>query len=157
MYEANSLQQILFKLFINNHMLDNSIDKAPPEGTMLNKLFPTGEALAEYKKSGHPIFKAFHTMTGDTAMIYGLANLDTFSQKKQRTLPVKCTTYDLMNFATEVATHYAAPAAGSRLQAWMGELISNEFDMENTKDIHSDYADIHIKQYDMVNKAPVAN
>ena len=149
MHEANSLQQVLFKLFLANNMDADKLDSVPPEGTKLHKLFPTGEALAEYKKVGHPIFKAFHTMTGDTSQIYGLANIDAISQKKQRVLPVKCTTYDLLNFATEVATHYSTPAASSRLQAWMGEMISNEFDMEGTVTTQGDFVDVHLKSYEL--------
>lgn len=152
MNEANSLQQLLFKLFLNNNMNNEKLEDLPPEGTKLRKLFPTGEALAEYKKVGHPIFKAFHTLTGDTSMIYGLANLDALSQKKQRALPVKCSTYDLLNFATEVATHYSTPTASQRLQAWMGEMISNEYDMENTMDTYGDFADFHLKTYDIAKK-----
>ena len=40
--------------------------------------------------------------------LYGLANLDTLSPKRQRTLPVDCKVYDLLNFATEIATHHAS-------------------------------------------------
>ena len=36
-----------------------------------------------------------------------LANVDTLSAKRQRTLPAACKVYDLLNFASEVATHHA--------------------------------------------------
>jgi hypothetical protein len=52
--------------------------------------------------------------------------------------------YDLVNFATEVATHYANPSTSRLLQAWVGGLISGEFDMESTKDRFAEFKDFHI-------------
>jgi len=64
-----------------------------------------------------PMLTAYHTMTGDVNETYGIANIDALSLKRQRTLPTKCTMYDLVNFATEAATHYAAPQAARHLQS----------------------------------------
>ena len=157
-YEANSLQQLLYKCFLQSDMEVPRLNSTPPAGTRLAKLFPTGKELDAYKKIGHPIFKAFHSMTGDTSMIYGLANLDALSQKRQRALPVKCSTYELMNFATEVATHYANPTGARKLYGWMGEVISNEYDMENTMETNKDFADFHIKSHlDIVTESISSN
>lgn len=90
---------------------------------------------------GSPMITAFHRLTGDPAESYGLANLDALSPKRQRTLPVKCTVYDAINFATEVATHYAKPEGARRLNAFVGTTISEEFDMEGTKDRFGEFAD----------------
>lgn len=147
MYEANSLQQLLYKININNQLKPEMAEAAPPEGTRLSRLFATSNELEEYRKIGNPMFRAFHSMTGDATMIYGLANLDTLSGKRQRALPVKCTTYDLINFATEVATHYANGDGARRLNGWVGDMISNEFDMENTMESHKDFADFHISSH----------
>lgn len=95
---------------------------------------------------GSPIIKSFHNMTGDTSKLYGLANLDSLSVKRQRTLPVRCSVYDAINFATEVATHHAKPEGSRQLNAWVGSLISSEYDMEGTKDRFGDFADFHITQ-----------
>jgi len=156
-YEAESLQRVLFKCFRNSEL---TLDKDTKilDHTRIRQAFPTGEALEEYMKIGQPIFKAFHQMTGDTHMIYGLTNVDTLSSKRQKALPVKCSTYDLLNFATEVATHYAKPSASAQLQGWMGEMISNEFDMENTMEVHKDFADFHIKSHlDLVTESVSKN
>jgi len=91
-----------------------------------------------------PILSAFHKMTGDTALTYGISNLDSLTVKRQRTLPVKCTVYDALNFATEVATHHANPEAARSLQAWVGQLISGEYDMEGTKEKFGEFADFHV-------------
>jgi hypothetical protein len=84
-------------------------------------------------------------MTGDVSQLYGLANPDSLSAKRQKTLPVRCTVYDAMNFATEVATHYAKPEGARQLNAWVGGLISEEYDMENTKDSFTEFADFHLR------------
>lgn len=91
-----------------------------------------------------PILSAFHKMTGDVALTYGISNLDSLTVKRQRTLPTKCTVYDALNFATEVATHHANPEAARSLQAWVGQLISGEYDMEGTKEKFSEFADFHV-------------
>jgi hypothetical protein len=81
---------------------------------------------------GSPLITAFHRMTGDTSRLYGLANLDALSVKRQRTLPTKAKVYDLLNFASEIATHNADEYGSRSSQAWLGSLISGEFDLENS-------------------------
>ncbi|MEM7316725.1 MAG: DUF932 domain-containing protein [Planctomycetota bacterium] len=71
---------------------------------------------------------------GNLAATYGLANLEALSEKRRRILPAKCRIYDLLNFASEVATHHATPAGNRRLQAYIGSLISDEYDLEGTAD-----------------------
>jgi hypothetical protein len=91
-----------------------------------------------------PLFTAFHKMTGDLTAIYGLANLDTLSVKRQRTLPAACKVYDVLNFASEVATHHANEIGGRVVQAFIGEMISNEYDLEGTAEQFSDWRDFFI-------------
>ena len=91
-----------------------------------------------------PITRSFEGMTGSPTLLYGLANPDALSTKRQRTLPVNCTVYDALNFATEVATHHADPSAARQLQAWVGETISGEYDMEGTRDKFTEFKDFHL-------------
>jgi hypothetical protein len=91
-----------------------------------------------------PLFHKFHTMTGDLSRIYGLANVDTLSAKRQRTLPAACKVYDLLNFASEVATHHAGELGNRTLQAYIGDLISGEYDLEGTVDQFGDWRDFFI-------------
>lgn len=95
--------------------------------------------------AGSSLLKSFHKMTGDISSLYGLANLDALSVKRQRTLPVSCKVYDLLNFATEVATHHAQPEGARRIQAWVGTLLSNEYDMEGTADNFGDFRDFFVQ------------
>lgn len=90
------------------------------------------------------LFHAFHEMTGDLSRIYGLANMDALSVKRQRTLPAACRVYDVLNFASEVATHHATDMGNRLLQAFLGDLISAEYDLEGTVDQFSDWRDFFI-------------
>ena len=141
-YEAGSLRKVLEKINVQNELDSKSI---PTPGTRLSHLFPNVAMFEKYHQTlGNPIFKAFDSMTGDTGLIYGHANMEALSMKRRRTLPVKCSVYDLCNFATEVATHHAKPAAAALLQAWLGETVSNEYDLENTMTSHSEFRDFHV-------------
>ena len=73
-------------------------DANPPNFVILltDDQSPTGRHSSEKcAEAGSPIIAAFHRMTGDVSQIYGLANVDALSVKRQRTLPVNCTVYDL--------------------------------------------------------------
>jgi hypothetical protein len=75
-------------------------------------------------------------MSGELSL-YGLANLDALSVKRQWTLPTKAKVYDLLNFASEVATHHADEYGARSSQAWLGSLISGEYDLENSADMRA--------------------
>ncbi len=81
-------------------------------------------------------------VAGDRHALYGLANLDALSSKRQRVLPAKCRVYDLINFASEVATHRAGPDSRYRLQAFIGTLISDEYDLEGTAERVPEFKDL---------------
>jgi hypothetical protein len=83
-------------------------------------------------------------MTGDLSNIYGMANLNTLSVKRQRTLPAACRVYDLLNFASETATHHANDDGNRQVQAYIGDLISGEYDLEGTVDRFGDWRDFFI-------------
>jgi hypothetical protein len=105
-----------------------------------------GDGIGECESS--PLFHSFHRMTGDLSRIYGLANVEALSVKRQRTLPAACKVYDLLNFASEVATHHATEAGNRMMQAYVGELISGEYDLEGTVDQFSDWRDFFIGHED---------
>jgi hypothetical protein len=143
-YEATSLYKALTKALANRSILDQSgavIDEAKNISGYLRAV--GDEFVGGVEGIGSKLLVAFHRMTGDTSKLYGLANLDALSVKRQRTLPVRCTVYDLLNFATEISTHYATPSGSRLMQGWLGGLITEEYDMENTKDKFGDFADFH--------------
>lgn len=88
--------------------------------------------------------RAFTELTGDVVLTYQLANIDALSRKRQSQLPVKCTVYDLLNFVTELATHYCEPHGARPLQAIVGNMISNEYDLEGTKLTKTSFQDFFI-------------
>ena len=90
------------------------------------------------------VLDAYHRLTGDLSRIYGLASVDSLSAKRQRTLPTACKVYDLLNFASELATHHADEFGNRSLQAYIGELISSEYDLEGTADQFGDWRDFFI-------------
>ncbi|TWT81951.1 hypothetical protein CA13_34060 [Planctomycetes bacterium CA13] len=81
----------------------------------------------------------FRTLAGNLSELYGLANLEALSDKRRRILPSKARVYDLINFASEVATHHATPEGSKRIQAHLGSLISEEYDLEGTADNAADF------------------
>ncbi|MFW6169072.1 MAG: DUF932 domain-containing protein [Planctomycetota bacterium] len=95
-------------------------------------------------KSDHWL-RDFHRMTGNLSTVYGLANLDAISQKRQRLLPARCRVYDLLNFSSEMATHRAQPQARRSLQGFLGNMISDEYDMEGTAESVTDFADFFVQ------------
>lgn len=67
---------------------------------------------------------------GDPLMKFGLASLEQIPTKKLRMLDTDCTVYDLINFASELATHHCDANTARTLQSWIGTTISAEYDLE---------------------------
>lgn len=105
---------------------------------------PGGLVVKGGDGASEPLLPSFHRLTGDISEIYGMANLDSLSVKRQRTLPVACKVYDLLNFASEVSTHHANEHGRRRLQATIGELIGGEYDLEGSSEAFSDWKDFFI-------------
>lgn len=141
-------QDGLYKLLVRMHS-KRAIEETqgvPMNATVINRCLQKsdGPTVDELEGTGSVILKAFHALTGDTSRLYGLANMDSLSMKRKRTLPVKCTVYDLINFATEVGTHYCTPEGSRAISAWIGGVVTEEYDMEGTKDRFGDFAEFHI-------------
>lgn len=84
----------------------------------------------------------FHRLCGRVQEFYGLANLDALSIKRQRVLPARCRLYDLLNFASEIATHHVDAAGRAILNAWIGSTVSDEYDLENTARDDTEFQDL---------------
>jgi hypothetical protein len=92
------------------------------------------------------LLPAYDHLTGDMSEMYGLANIEAIPVKRQSVLPAKCTMYEMLNFATEIATHHAVTPFGKlQLQGWVGRTIAdrNGFDLEGTRERFGDFADFH--------------
>jgi hypothetical protein len=145
-HESQELYKLLVRLHSRKAIDDMggmTLASAPKLASLLGNPVVVSVQTPE-EGVGSPILKAFHAMTGDTSRLYGLANLDALSVKRKRTLPVKCKVMDVINFATEVATHYSTPEGARMLQAFVGGLVTEEYDMEGTADKYGEFADFLI-------------
>ncbi|GDY06413.1 DUF932 domain-containing protein [Phycisphaerae bacterium] len=89
---------------------------------------------------------AFERMVGDIPGIYGVASLEGISPKRRRLLPSRARVYDLINFASEVSTHHAMPLAASKISAWIGTTIVDEFDLEGSAKEVNDFEALFLDQ-----------
>ena len=147
--EAQSLYKHLLKMLYHKHVGWNGAVDAVESGTIQPFQNSTmALALADNAKLADeissPIITKFHSLTGDVATIYGIANPDALSVKRQRTLPTKAKVYDLLNFVSEIATHHADEFGSRSSQAWLGSLISGEFDLENSCQVYGDFSDFFL-------------
>lgn len=151
-YEATSLYKLLIRSHARRHVAWQGAESGSNGIVTLLKPQPgscgngvgSGSEIAD--EIGSPMVMAFHRMTGDVSHIYGLANIDALSVKRQRTLPVSCTVYDLLNFVSEVATHHADEHGSRAAQAWLGTLISGEYDLENSCDSFDEFNDFFLER-----------
>ena len=146
--ETQELYKLLARVHANKmlHPVDQGLAGGTSLAAWVNKPLEGAPMGEKDEHRGSPLFTAFHNMTGDFSRLYGIANPDSLSAKRQRALPVRCTVYDAINFATEVATHYAAPNGSRMLNAWVGTKLSDEFDMEGTREKFVDFAAFHIER-----------
>lgn len=73
-------------------------------------------------------------MSGRIDQTFGIATMESISTKKARLLPVQCTIADLINFAMEVASSRRFDVISKPIYAWVGNVLSNEYDLESTKE-----------------------
>lgn len=118
-YEAMKFHKTLVKIYNEGN-------------TNYKKLVISREAGTSERDIG--VFNKFYETVGDLNSMYGVANIDSISPKKQKLFPTKARLYSLLNLATEIATHDCKPAGARKMQGFVGQLLSDEFDMEGTAD-----------------------
>jgi len=145
--ECNSVYRILSKLASNKQFHDGKSDRIGQlAGDRTRQLGGDGaSALDGSDLVNLSIMRAYTATTGDLCSIYGLTHLDALSRKKMGRLPAQCSVYDLLNLATEVATHYCTQKNGRPLQAQVGQLISNEYDLQGTMVDNPEFGDFFIE------------
>jgi len=114
---------------------------ADAQGQLIGGDGASSDELSPSNRLNLRLARAFDSLTGDVTKIYGIAQMDALSRKKMRQLPANCTVYDLVNFTTELATHYTDQHNGRQLQAEVGGLIRDEYDLEGTMSSYADFAD----------------
>jgi len=93
------------------------------------------------------VFTALTELTGDVALKYHVATEEAINRKKQSQLSMNCTVYDLINFATEVTSHYGdmLSTGANKTIAWVGQTLADAggYDLENSLDTATpDWGDI---------------
>lgn len=87
---------------------------------------------------------AFERMVGDLPGIFGISSLAALTPKRRRLLPSRTRVYDALNFASELATHHAPPAAAARIHAWIGSTLVDEYDLEGSANELADFEALHM-------------
>jgi hypothetical protein len=76
--------------------------------------------------------KRLNEIAENPCVRYGVTDLTNIGQKKRPLLPVGCSVADLLNFASELATHHAELLKPeSTLQSFAGTVLSKGFDLED--------------------------
>lgn len=144
-YEAQSLYRNLVRMLARRKIGWDGAATADAPGVVGLPADQSDLSLStEIVEAGSPIISAFHRLTGDVSQLYGLANMDALSVKRQRTLPVKAKVLDLVNFASELATHHLDEQGARAAQGWLGTLISSEYDLENSVGEFGDFQDFFL-------------
>jgi len=87
----------------------------------------------------------FDRMTGNFVSMYGLASANGMGKKRLASLPARCTTYDLINFGTEVATHQVEDERSRRsIQGVVGSMLGGEYDLEGSAADGQDFIEVFL-------------
>jgi hypothetical protein len=86
----------------------------------------------EGSKPRNDLLTSLSDIAGDLRALYSVAQLDAISEKRMRVLPAKCKVYDLIKLAMEMASQKLSPEAARKVQLFIGELISAEYDLEES-------------------------
>jgi hypothetical protein len=83
-----------------------------------------------------------YDLSGDLQETYGIAQVENLTEKQMRMAATKATVYDLINLASEMATHQLGDAAAGKLHAYVGRLIGSDiFDLEGSCDDYPEFKD----------------
>lgn len=113
-----------------------SLDEACRLHTILTKIY-----LTTNERTG-VLTSFYNTVGADMWTELGVVTMEQIHAKKRRVINAKCSVMDIINFASEVGTHYAADSSKRRFDGFIGTMISNEYDLEgltNKVDKKQDY------------------
>lgn len=96
-------------------------------------------------EGGAKLLSTYEDITGRPIEIYK-RDPNAFTTKRLRSLPVSCRVYDMINFATELATHKVSDASTIKLNAWVGGMISAEYDLEESCDQFDDFKSFFLRE-----------
>ncbi len=114
----------------------------------LHKSIIRGGQLENWElKKRREIAENLNRVTGNPMLLYGIISGNEPSLRQSSVMPVKATMYELINFATEVATHHMKQLhAKSCIYGWVGDTIVDDFDLDNSVETNPDFTAFMIDQ-----------
>ena len=93
-------------------------------------------------------------ISGNPCVRYGVTDLSNIGLKKRALLPVGCSVADLLNFASELATHHASLLKpDATLQSFAGTVLSKGFDLEDLYPNATRTSDFYLRDMDFSQEA----
>jgi len=135
------------------HALNDRFRTASRSWASFRELVTLSDALttsmAEEKwglTAKHSVMRRLSDLTGDPMTLWSISNLKDLSHRHMRTLPVRATVYELLNFASELSTHnFKTPRSRNRIAGWIGDRVVSEYDLENTVEQFPEFRDIYVE------------
>ena len=114
----------------------------------LHKCIVRGGQLENWDlKKKREIAENLNRVTGNPMLMYGIVSGGEPSLRQASVMPVKATVYELINFATEVATHHMSQLyAKNTIYGWVGDTIVEDFDLDNSVTVNPDFTAFMIDQ-----------
>jgi hypothetical protein len=136
------------------HALKQRVDSATTSWASLNEAKKLRHCLGQActgdgfdAKQRAEMLSKFDATCGDPLGIYGLSGHEELSVRRARSIPVEATIYDLFNFASEVGTHHFRNLLSrNRINAWIGESLTSEYDLEGTVETFPDFTDYFLSR-----------
>lgn len=86
----------------------------------------------------------FNNMCGEIYKKYGIAHLDNLTKKQLSLLETNTTVYDALNFVSELRTHHVEPESKLECDKWIGDVLSNTFDLEGISNPKLKFKDFYL-------------
>jgi len=128
----------LLKSFSNPQgveLLQERMIQAAETKASVGEFYALETAIRKVVPAGHDqlaLCDRLHEMAQNPCVRYGVTELAKIGQKKRGLLPVDCSVSDLLNFASELATHHKDIATDLKpLHAYSGTLLAKGYDLED--------------------------
>lgn len=116
-------------------LLQERMEQAASTRASVAELFKLENVIRKVVESGRDQTKLrdrLHQTAVSPCLRYGVTDLSKIGEKRRPLLPVDCSVSDLLNFASEIATHHADLLTDVRpLHGFAGALLAKGFDLED--------------------------
>lgn len=123
-------------------VLGQRLQAASQSPTSLDEIFKLHNILSRHQE--HSVLMEVESALSSSLQRYGIMSLSALSEKQRRVCPTNHSVYDLINLATEAATHKVEPRCASALHGFVGGMISSQYDLEGTMTMNEEPADLFL-------------